>query len=183
MRQLRIARAGVFHLGAEAVVLANVLEVLVLIAGVDAQQVVRIGDAVHQQIVHKRARRGHQPGILRLAVAQVRGIVRGDVLHQVERARPAHLDLAHVADVKQARGGARGHVLADDAGILHRHVPAAEVHHFGAQAAMHRMQRGLAKLRRRGSGHEYFLCDSGEKFKLARAPEKCQESRRVALSR
>jgi hypothetical protein len=68
-------------------------------------------------------------------------------------------------------------MLADDAGILHRHVPAAEIHHFGAEAAMDRMQRGPVELRRRGRGHKYFLCNSGEKFKLARAAEKCQESR------
>ena len=41
---------------------------------------------------------------------------------------------------------------------------------------MHRMQRGPAELRRRGSGHKYFLCNSGEKLKLARAAEKFKKA-------
>ena len=89
-----------------------------------------------QKIVHEGAGAGEQAGVLRLAVGELRGVVGGDVLDQLERMRAADFDLAHVADVEQARGGARGHVFGDDAGILDRHVPAAEIHHPGAHAAM-----------------------------------------------
>ncbi len=40
-------------------------------------------------------------------------------------------DFAHVADVKQAGGGARRHVLGHNARVLDGHVPAAKVDHLG----------------------------------------------------
>ena len=67
---------------------------------------------MHQQIVDKRASRSHQSGILRLPVGKSRGIVAGDVLHQVQRVRPAHLDFAHVADVEESGRRPRRQLLA-----------------------------------------------------------------------
>ncbi len=45
-------------------------------------------------------------------------------------------DLAHVADIEQADALAHGVVLFKDAGILHRHVPAAEIDHPGTELAV-----------------------------------------------
>ena len=65
-RELRIALARIFNLRARAIVRANMLEVLILIARVDAQKIVRVGNLVHEQIVDKSALLGHQSGVLRL---------------------------------------------------------------------------------------------------------------------
>ena len=52
-------------------------------------------------------------------------------------------------DVEDADAGAHGHVLGDEAGVFDRHVPAAEVDHLGAEAAVGGVQCGLAECGRR----------------------------------
>ena len=66
-------------------------------------------------------------------------------------ARAAELDVAHVADVKDADAGAHGHVLGGEAGVFDRHVPAAEVDHLGAELAMNRVECCFAKSWNNGS--------------------------------
>ena len=152
-----------------------IVEIAVLVAGVDAKQVVRGGKAMDQKIVYEGAGSREQAGVLRLAVGKLRGVVRGDVLDQFERVRSADFDFAHVADVEKARGGAGGHVLGDDAGIFNRHVPAAEIHHPGAHAAMDRMERSLTQLDGRRN-RQRFALDLRKPVNVARSAEKCQES-------
>ena len=50
-----------------------------------------------------------------LAVLEARGVVHGDALDGGERVGTAELDLAHVADVEEADGGADGQMLGDEA--------------------------------------------------------------------
>jgi len=76
------------------------------------------------------------------------------VLYGGQGARAAELNLAHVADVEEAHAGADGQVLGDEtsarAGVLDRHIPAAEVHHFGLEGAMDGVEWG--PLERQGDG-------------------------------
>ena len=60
---------------------------------------------------------------------------------ELRRARPADQRLAEVADVEQADGVAGRVVLADGAGVRHRHQPAAELGETCAQLAMAVFQR------------------------------------------
>ena len=153
--ELRIALSGIFHLRAEAAAqAADIVEVLILIAGVHAQKIVLAGNFVHQQIVHEGTGGGHQAGVLRLALDKLGGVVAGDVLRQIQRLRAAQLDFAHMADVEKAGGRARGQMFADDPGVFHGHIPAAKVDHLGAQAAMRGVESGLAQLRAGGFDHE-----------------------------
>jgi hypothetical protein len=82
-----------------------------------------------------------------LAVLELRSVVHGDVLHGGQGARPAKLDLAHVANVEEAHTGANGHVLGNKAAtrpwVLDWHVPAAEVHHLGLEGAVGGVEGGL----------------------------------------
>ncbi len=55
-------------------------------------------------------------------------------------------------DIEDADAGAHGHVLGDEAGVLDGHVPAAEVDHLRAQAAVGGVECGLAECWRRGGG-------------------------------
>ena len=64
---LRVAVAGEFHLRVEAVVRADVLEILFLVRGVDAQEIVVVGHLVHQDVVDEAAVLVEQAGIVRLA--------------------------------------------------------------------------------------------------------------------
>src|SRR6266436_4254927 len=111
--KLRIALTGIFDSCASAIVRANVLEILILITRIHTKEIVRGGNLVHEQIVHERALLGHQPGIVRLPNGEPRRIIACNVLHQIERAFSSDLDLAHVADIKEARASARCQVLGE----------------------------------------------------------------------
>ena len=52
----------------------DVLEILILIRSVDADEVVIVGDLVHQDVVDESAMLVEQPGVLRLADLQLRGV-------------------------------------------------------------------------------------------------------------
>ena len=58
--------------------------------------------------------------------------LRGDALQEGQGARALDLELAHVGDVEEPGRLAHGHVLADEPGVLDRHVPAAEGDHLRA---------------------------------------------------
>src|ERR1700730_14042126 len=85
-----------------------------------------------------------------------RSVVASDVLYEVEGAFPSNFNLAHVADVKQSRGGSRRQVFRENAGILHGHIPSAEVDHLRPQASMCGVQCGLSKLSRGWRSHAGF---------------------------
>jgi hypothetical protein len=82
---------------------------------------------------------------MRLPALKLRGIVHADVLNGIERLGTANEDVAHVADIEDADTGADGHVLGDQAGVLDRHVPAAEIDHLGARLAMDSVQGSLTQ--------------------------------------
>src|SRR5205823_320944 len=69
-------------------------------------------------------------------------VVGVDRLDQVEAAGAGEGQPAHVRDVEQPGGGAHRLVLGDDAGVLHRHLPAGELDHAGAAADVPVVQRG-----------------------------------------
>ena len=156
-RQLRIARAGVFDLCVKFVVGDDVREVGVLVAGIDAQQVVRVGDFVDEQVVNESAARGHQAGIMGLADGELRGVVAADPLDEWQRAGTANFDFAHVAHVEEAGTRAHRFVLGEDAGVLQGHVPAAEIDHLGAEAAVDGIQGCFAQFDGGRRVHRGFL--------------------------
>ncbi len=136
--------------GPRAHLLANPGIILVLGTGIDHQQVVVVAEAVHENVVDECALGREQSGVVRLPILEARRIVHGDVLDSRERARPAKLDLAHVAHVEQAHAGAHGKVLGNQAAawtrVLDRHIPSAKVHHFGFERAMRGVECGLPEL-------------------------------------
>ena len=141
-----------FHPRIEMVAGADMLVVLLLVGGVDAQEKVVAGHLVDQNIVHEAAVGVEQPGVMRLADFELAGMVGGDEIGQLRGFRPANLDFAHMADIENAHRVADGVVLVDDPGVLHGHVPAAEVDHPGSERAMEGMKRGGAE--RRSGRHE-----------------------------
>ena len=81
---------------------------------VDDVIVHRLGEAVDDDVVHKRAFGIKHGRILSLTDGQARSIIHRDVLHGCERLRPSQADVAHVADIENAHAGAYGHVFVDD---------------------------------------------------------------------
>ena len=139
---LRVVVARQADLGVEVVVRPDVLEILLLVGGVDAQEIVVVGDFVDQHVVDESAVLVEQARILDLAGLEAAGGVGGDVIGQPQRLRAGDVDLAHVADIENTHAAAHGEVFFDQRGILHGHVPAAEIHHFGAHRAMGGVQAG-----------------------------------------
>jgi hypothetical protein len=78
------------------------------------------------------------------------------VIDQIEGLRPSQLDLTHMTDIEYTNGGANGVVLVEYAGILDRHVPAAEIYHSCAQAPVHAVE-GSALEDRRGLNHRSHI--------------------------
>jgi hypothetical protein len=89
------------------------------------------GHFVDQDVVHKTAVFVEQAGIMRLAGFELAGMVGGDEIGELASFRAPDFDFAHMADIEETHGGAHGLVLVDDSGILHRHIPAAKIHHPG----------------------------------------------------
>ena len=151
---LRVAAAGVFYRGAKLIVLDDVRVVAVLIAGVDAKEVVSVGKFMDEEVVDESAFGRHQSRIVSLADGEFRSVIATDVLDEGKSLRAFDFDFAHVADVEEPHTGAHGFVLGENAGIFDRHVPAAEIHHFGAHAPVLGIQGSLAKFSFCGSAHE-----------------------------
>ena len=158
--KLGVTAAREIHARVKAVERADVLEIFLLVGGVDTKEVMVLGDLVDQDVVHESAVRIEQPGVLRLADFQLVDGVGGGEIGELRGLRPVDFDLTHVADIENPDGAAHGLVLVDDSGVLDGHVPPAEIHHFGAQGAMNGIQRSGFERGRRG--HE-IQANSSEK--------------------
>src|SRR6185437_15300978 len=75
-----------------------------------------------------------------LADGELRGVIAGNPLDQIERLTAANLDFAHVAHVEDSGTVADGFVLGKNAAVFERHVPAAEIDHLCAHAPVHMVQ-------------------------------------------
>ena len=148
------------HAGEGAHLGADPLVVLLAGAGVDDQQVVVVAEFVHQDVVDKRSLGIEHGRVLRLARGQLGGIVHGEGLDRRQRARTAELNIAHMADVKEPYAGADRHVLRGNAGVLDRHVPAAEIDHFGSESPVETMESGFAQ----SGGKETGGADTANSF-------------------
>ncbi len=82
----------------------------------------------------------------RLADGQRGNIVGDHAVEEGARLRALHLVDAHVADVEQPGGVARRQMFFDDRRVPHRHVPAGERDHLGAQLPMGGVKGGLLRL-------------------------------------
>ena len=135
-------------------VFANPVDIFFARPGVDHQQIVVFAEPMNDHVIDKRALRVEHRRIMRLADGEFRGIVHAEVLYRRERASrrlsAANPDVAHVADIENANTRAHRFMFCDQPaarGILDGHIPAAEIHHFRAQTAVHRVQRASCEVR------------------------------------
>src|SRR5207248_521901 len=139
----------------------------VAVGGVDDHRPA-VGPAVHQHVVADAAGGVAHQAVAGLAVFHRGGVVGVDVLDEVQRVGAAEGEAAHVADVEQARGGAHRAMFIDDGGVLHGHVPAAELDHAAAVGRVPVVQGGAqghgtsfgavraASLNRRGANDKRY---------------------------
>src|SRR5678815_2631010 len=81
---------------------------------------------VNQKVVDRCSFGSCQSGILSLTIGETRGVIRRDVLNEIQSVIARDLKLTHVADVEESGGSAHCGVLFTDAGVLHRHAPASK---------------------------------------------------------
>ncbi len=96
-----------------------------------------------QNVIHKAAVLIQQAGIVSLSDLQLGSVVGGDVIHQFARLWSANFDLAHVADIEQPDCGSNRFMFLNNAGVLHRHIPPAEINHAGFKRGMSVEERCL----------------------------------------
>ena len=98
--------------------------------------------AVYEQVVHDSTLSVGQAAVLHLSHGELRCIVAGDLLDEVQGTGTAHDELSHVAHIEHAHTVAHGMVLVIDAGVLYGHHIAGEGHHLGAEGFMDVRERG-----------------------------------------
>ena len=109
-------------------------------------------EAIDRAVVHEGALGRQDRRVLHPARLQRADVVAGDPVDERVPVGAGDLELAHVGDVEDPGAGPHRVVLGQDpGGILHRHLPAGERHHLGAQASVGIEQGGSSECR--GSGH------------------------------
>ena len=112
------------------------------------QAKMRLGKKVHDEIVNHTGVLVEHARVQRLARhLQLVHAVGEQMTQKLARARPVQIDHRHVRHVKHARIAAHGMMLFNLRAVMHRHVPAAEVHHVGAQCTMGGVEYGLGSHR------------------------------------
>ena len=136
IRALRDLERKVTRLGADPG------EILRARAGVDDEAKMRGIEEVGDEIIHHAAGRVQHAAVEGRTRARELGDVVGEqVTQKLARARAGQIDDAHVRDVKYAGDAAHRVMLLDLRGVLHRHVPAAEIHQPRAEAAVQLIKR------------------------------------------
>ena len=147
----RVLVGDVAHVGAGDLALLQPREVGLAVRGVDDEEIGALVEPVDDEVVDDAAVLVREQRVLRLAGRELVDVVRERRLQEVAGARPFDLELAHVRDVEHAGVGPHGAVLVDDAGVLHRHLPARERDHLRAELDVPVVERRVEK--RLGHGH------------------------------
>jgi len=155
--ELRVTWSGILDIRIEVVIRSDVLEVVILIACVHAQQIVRVRNLMNEQVVHESAALGHQARVVRLSNNQFCRVIAAHLLDEMEGLRTSDFDFAHVTYIKQSGTSANRFVLSENARIFERHLPSAEVNHFCAQTPMKRIQSCFAQFSSGRCCHRGFL--------------------------
>ena len=82
--------------------------------------------------------------------SSLRDVIRQHRVEPCARACPVRDQLSHVRNIEDADVVSHGLMFLDDAGVLHRHEPAAERNHFRAEPHMFIVKR---RFLRRGFAH------------------------------
>jgi hypothetical protein len=129
-------------------VAANPGEVLIARTGVHHGAEPGVGQVIDDGVVDDPAALVQHAAVERLAGRfELRHVVRQQPLQPRAHARATQVHHAHVRHVEHAGRAAHRVVLADLRAVLHRHVPAAEVHDARAQLLVQLEKRGLSSHR------------------------------------
>ena len=100
--------------------------------GVDDQQILQGRKVISVKVINDAAALVAHQRVLALSAREFANVVGQHPVKKPLGARAGDADLAHVRDVEEAGGVPHGQVLVNDAGVLHRHFPAAEFNELAA---------------------------------------------------
>ena len=102
------------------------LNILQNARSINDEQVLLFVEAVSIQIVDYTSGLIAHECVLSVARRQLPDIICQQAVQEPRGAGPADQHLAHVRNIEQASGLTHGQMFVHDAGVLHRHFPAAE---------------------------------------------------------
>ena len=145
---------GVSHRDVEGLgLLQKPSQVLVVVGGVGHRQERLGAQAVGEEVVEDAAVLAAEDRVLRAAGLQLGDVVAEDALQERLGLRARRRDLAHMGDVEDARGRARGQMLGLDAtAVLDGHLPARERDELGPGGDVPVVERGALERGIGGSG-------------------------------
>ena len=114
------------------------LEVAILVAGIDHQQIAAVGHRVDQDIIDDAALLVAEEGVLDPSGLEPAQVASEDALGQ---APIGDAQLTHVREIEEPDGLAHGAMLLADGAVLERHHPATEVRHLSAEADVFLVER------------------------------------------
>jgi len=118
-------------------------KILVDLPRVDDEEVPELPDAIDNQVVDDPTGFIEQKGVLALADSEPVHIVGQHVIQPRRRGRSFSHELTHVRDVEDAELPAHRVVLLDNARILDRHGPTAEIDHLRTETDVFGVKRSL----------------------------------------
>ena len=131
-RQLGDLCTGIGDIGVAVRLLDDPGQVLIDVRRIDAQEKMLWAHAVDGEIIDDPPVWITEGRVVHLEDFQLRRIIGGESLHHLQCPWPADLDLSHMTDIEESDRRAHSLMLFENAGILHRHFPAAEVDEFRA---------------------------------------------------
>ena len=128
------------------------LKIFVDFRGVNDEQKFRLLNLVNNQVIDDAAVTIEQESVLPLADVQLRHIIRQHGIEPITRTFCRDDKLSHVRNIKHAHRFSNRLMFVHDAGVLHRHEPAAERHHSRFEPHVFLIKRrlffgGIAHLR------------------------------------
>ena len=146
----RVIVTHVLHFALATAMGFDPIEVLLDIRGVDDGQIARIAHTRDDQIVDETSFGRCEGRVMRSSHRETRHVVGSQSLQELKSSRAFEKELAHVAHVEQPGGVANRKMLGHDGAVVHRHLPAGEIHQSCVELSMYGIKR---RSLRRGARH------------------------------
>jgi hypothetical protein len=111
--------------------------------GINDEQKFQLADSIENQIINDAAVIIEEKSVLPLTDVQVRYIIGQQAVEPVTRIISRDDELSHVRNIEHADCVSHGLMFIHDAGVLHRHEPAAEGDHSCAKPYVFLVKRRL----------------------------------------
>jgi hypothetical protein len=116
-------------------------EIFIDFGGIDDEQKFCVAGSVNEQVINHTAVIIQQKSVLPLTDVQFGNVIGQHSVEPVARAVSRDDELSHVGNIEHSHRVSHALVFIHDAGVLHRHEPAAERDHSRSQPHMFVVKR------------------------------------------